>query len=113
MNEIAAGRLLEAWEQGQTQHVLHRALTLLRVAEANHSIDDLASLSIGERDRRLLNLRLRLFGSRFDAVATCPQCQEKLDLRFGAEQLSSQAAGASAEISIGGQTFTVRVPDTI
>lgn len=112
MNEIAAGRLLEAWEQGQLQHPLHRALTLLRAGEADQSIDSLATLPIGERDRRLLALRRGLFGGRFDAVATCPRCQEKLDLAFTADQLPSHPASSSAEILVDGRHIAVRLPNT-
>lgn len=113
MNEIAAGRLLEAWEQGQTQHPLHRALTLLRAGEADQSIAALASLSIGERDRRLLALRGRLFGSRFDAVAACPRCQEQLDLTFSADQLPGHPAAPCDDIPIDGRTLSVRLPNTV
>jgi hypothetical protein len=89
MYAIEASHLAEAWERGQGQHPLHRALTLLSVAEPEHSVDDLAALPIGERDRRLLALRRRLFGARFEAWASCPSCSEKLDLNFTADQLPS------------------------
>jgi hypothetical protein len=87
MHAIKASRLVGAWERGQAQHPLHRALTLLRVAEPERSIDDLAMLPIGERDRRLLELRRQLFGNRFDAVSACPRCGEKVELNFSTEQL--------------------------
>lgn len=87
MYAIDASHLAEAWERGHGQHPLHRALTLLGVAEPERSLDDLAELSIGERDRRLLALRRRLFGPRFVAVASCPSCSEKLDLEFTEDQL--------------------------
>jgi hypothetical protein len=90
MYAIEASHLAEAWEHGQSQHPLHRALTLLRVAEPELSLDDLAVLSIGERDRRLVALRRRLFGPRFEAVASCPGCSEKLDLDFTSDQLPSE-----------------------
>lgn len=113
MNEIAAGRLLEAWELGQTQHPLYRALTLLR-AETGQTIDALALLSIGERDRRLFSLRRSLFGPRFDAVATCPLCQEKLDLTFTADQLPVDLpAAATGELSVDGRSVPLRLPDTV
>jgi hypothetical protein len=105
--------LLEAWEQGQVQHPLHRALTLLRAGEADQTIDALAALPIGERDRRLLALRGALFGPRFEAVATCPRCQEKLDLAFTADQLPAGPAPSSAEITVEGRSVPVRLPNTV
>ncbi len=92
MYAIQASHLADAWERGHVQHPLHRALTLLRVAEPERSIDDLSLLSIGERDRRLVALRRQLFGPRFEAVASCPRCSEKLDLDFTADQLPSEPA---------------------
>jgi hypothetical protein len=114
MPGIAAARLLEAWEQGQTQHPLHRSLTLLRICETKQTIDDLASLPIGERDRRLIAVRQRLFGSRFDAVAECPRCQEKLELTFTADQLPvGAAAPALSEVAADGRAIPVRLPNTL
>jgi hypothetical protein len=113
MQAIDAGRLVSAWEQGQSQHPLHRALTLLRVAEPGQTIDTLASLAIGERDRRLLRLRQRLFGSHFEAVATCPRCAEKLEMSFSAAQLPAQEPPPRAiEMAVEGRSITVRMPNT-
>lgn len=113
MTQIAAGRLLEAWEQGQSQHPLHRALSLLRAGEPDQTIDSLAELSIGERDRRLLALRCRLFGARFDAVAVCPACGERLDLSFHSDQLPSQPAASSGVFEVEGRDLRVRLPTTV
>jgi hypothetical protein len=113
MQGIEAGRLVDAWERGQSQHPLHRALTLLHVAEPEQKIDSLAALGIGERDRRLLNLRQRLFGSRFEVVANCPRCGEKLELSFSASQLPLQVSPLeSIEVNVDGRSIKVRMPNT-
>jgi len=113
MQAIEASRLVGAWEQGHAQHPLHRALTLLRVAAPEQSLDALASLEIGERDRRLLELRQRLFGSRFDAVAACPRCAEKLELGFSAAELPARAEPPRwIEVDAGGRAFRIRMPTT-
>ncbi len=111
MQAIDTGRLVDGWERGQSQHPLHRALTLLQCWAPEQTIDALAALSIGERDRRLIRLRQRLFGSRFDAVAQCPRCGEKLELEFGAEQLPQDAGAESAfEVQVDGRGMAVRLP---
>ncbi len=113
MHAIEANRLVDAWEQGQGQHPLYRALTLLRIGQPEQDIGALSSLAIGERDWRLLELRRRIFGDRFDAVATCGQCRERLELSFTAHQLPSWApVPASNEMEFEGRTIVVRAPTT-
>ena len=113
MQAIPAGRLLDGWDSGRLQHPLHRALTLLRIAEPDQSIDSLADLSIGERDRRLVALRRRLFGAAFEASATCASCQTTLEVKFAADQLPAGGnPAAPADLVIDGRTIVVRQPNT-
>lgn len=113
MEAIDTGRLLGAWEQGQTQHPLHRALTLLRAGTPELTIDSLASLPVGERDWRLIELRRRIFGSRFDAVAACPGCGEKLELGFSAAELPERGnPPLTIEVMVDGRNVAVRLPNT-
>lgn len=61
MSPLAAHGLLKVWEVGQDQHPLDRALTLL-AACPELTRDELAALSVGQRDARLLTLRERTSG---------------------------------------------------
>jgi hypothetical protein len=111
---IAAASLLDAWEQGERQHPLHRALTLLAVAEPQASIEALADLPIGERDRRLFALRARLFGPRLDAVAACPRCGEMLEISCdGQAVFGGEVTRADAEVEVGGRVLALRAPNTV
>jgi len=111
---IAAASLLEAWEQGERQHPLHRALTLLAVAEPQASIETLADLPIGERDRRLFALRARLFGSRLDAVAACPRCGEMLEISCDGQAVFGDGSERpEAELEVGGRRLALRAPSTV
>jgi hypothetical protein len=110
---VPAAALLETWESGEGEHPLRQALVLLQLAEPDAPTESLAALTIGERNRRLLALRQRLIGPRFDAVAACPQCGERLELTFDAAQISSPAApGATDDLMVehGGYRIRVRVP---
>ena len=114
MQAIETGLLVSAWERGQAQHPLYRALTLLQVASPDQTIGGLARLTVGERDRRLLELRQKLFGSQFEAVAGCPHCQEKLDVSFSASQLPAASEPAvSVDVAVGSGAIAVRLPNTI
>ncbi|MCW8084282.1 hypothetical protein [Sabulicella glaciei] len=110
---IAAASLLDAWEQGARQHPLHRALKLLQVAEPHTSLEALAELPIGERDRRLFALRARLFGPRLEAVIACPQCGEQMDIACdGRAVFGAEARACEAELEIAGRRVCLRAPTT-
>jgi len=82
MQALSAFELLGAWERGLTQEPVQRALTLLSAACPDTPPDALARLSIGQRDARLLTLREWTFGPQLVSIATCPDCDERLELAF-------------------------------
>ncbi|HTT22851.1 MAG TPA: hypothetical protein VMG82_28230 [Candidatus Sulfotelmatobacter sp.] len=77
----SAFELVVAWEKGLRQPPVERALTLLAAA-CSETRDELANLSIGARDVRLLELYEHVFGERLDAFAECPVCGERLEYSF-------------------------------
>ncbi|AFZ12025.1 hypothetical protein Cri9333_1116 [Crinalium epipsammum PCC 9333] len=79
MRPLSADRILQIWEIGQSQHPIDRALTLLTFACPDRTAQELASLSIGQRDAYLLTLREMTFGSKINGFAECPQCSEQLE----------------------------------
>ncbi len=114
MYATPAAALLEAWEQGQTQHPLQRALTILRVADPQMPLGQLADLPVSERDRRLIALRDRWIGPRFDAVARCPECRESLEFSFSSYELPAapERAPVVERWVWQGQSFEPRLPTT-
>ena len=81
--------LLDLWERGLATSTLARAEALLSVASPEGESADPAGLPIGERERRLLRLRARLFGPRMNGLAACPACGERHDIAFHVEDLLS------------------------
>jgi hypothetical protein len=77
-----------------------RALLLLAAAEPDPSRAGLAELPVGERNRRLLRLRERLFGSDVSSVVDCPACRGRLELLFPASLVRSSSS-VLAEDSFG------------
>ena len=55
--------LLDIWERGLAQPVAWRALLLLAAATPDTPLDELAALSVGQRDSHLLSLREHLFAT--------------------------------------------------
>jgi hypothetical protein len=108
--------LLRIWEVGEDQHPLDRALTLLAAACPELTWDELAALSIGQRDARLLTLRERTSGPRLNGFAECPRCAERLefevavaDLRVVAEPDAEEGAW---ELAAEGLTLRFRLPNS-
>jgi hypothetical protein len=79
MRPLSAHDLLGVWEVGEDQHPLDRALTILATACPELTWDELATLSIGQRDARLLALRERTYGPTLEVFVECPQCSESLE----------------------------------
>ncbi len=116
MRSLSAHALLEVWETGEGQHPLDRALTILAAACPELTWDELAALSIGQRDARLLALRERTYGPRLEGFIECPRCAESLefdvtvaDLRTTAEPDEGEEA---LELVTDGFELRFRLPDS-
>jgi hypothetical protein len=114
---ITAAGMLAAWEQGQGHGPMVRALALLAAAQPQASWEDLGALSLGERDRRLLELRERLFGRQLAGIASCPGCGEALDVALDGRQLRGSAgqagAGAERELALDALVVRFRLPNSL
>ncbi|MGC2696897.1 MAG: phage baseplate protein [Candidatus Angelobacter sp.] len=86
MRSLSASQLMEVWEQGANEHPVDRVLTLLSAC-CEETRPELAALSIGRRDARLLEVHERLFGPALEAFAQCPQCGERLEYRLLTREL--------------------------
>lgn len=78
MRPLSATELLDAWERGLSGPVWQRTLHLLTAASAS-SINTVATLSIGERDRSLMTLREWTFGSQLTSLSDCSTCGTHLE----------------------------------
>ncbi len=93
-----------------------RALALLAAACPDHSPDEVATLSIGERDWRLLTLREWMFGAQLVSTANCPDCGERLEWTINAADLRvAKQSEASGELSLKLDPYRVRfrLPNTL
>src|SRR3954452_9518122 len=88
-------QLVGAWEAGAGLRQTDRALAFLAAAEPDLSRAALAALPIGERDRRLLELRRELFGPRLDATAMCPVCETRVEFEIALATVLLPASAAA------------------
>jgi hypothetical protein len=93
---VTTAQLISAWEKGLAEHPVDRALTLLAVAHPSMSREELALLSIGERDAGLLALREALFGNSLNSVAQCPKCGVQLEFSIPLKQLHREEAATAS-----------------
>ena len=95
---------------------MDRALTLLKVADPTNPRAELASLRIGDRDRRLLELRRQIIGDRLDAEAECPACGQRVEITARISQLmvadQDETAPRSVTVEIEGFEVEVRPADS-
>jgi hypothetical protein len=88
MNAMALddSRLLDTWDRAASLDRPWRELMVLESA-SGIPFETLARLSIGERDRMLLGVRIGTFGSRLECETTCPTCGTRLQLALDASAL--------------------------
>jgi hypothetical protein len=87
MRPLSIQEMIGVWEKGELRSPVDRALLLLQAGEPEESLSELAKLHVGERDRRLLQLREKTFGSRFSCSADCLWCSEDLHFEFETRQI--------------------------
>jgi predicted RNA-binding Zn-ribbon protein involved in translation (DUF1610 family) len=112
MQSFTAEKILAVWEAGQQQHELDRALTLLATGAQGLSRDELADLTIGERDARLLQLRTLVLGPSATGFAECPQCGERVEFPIDTAALAqpTELATAPHQIEVDGKRVRFRLP---
>jgi hypothetical protein len=114
MAGLNAVQILRAWERGIGQGTGERALEILAEAESNRSTDELAILSLGEVEKRLLVAREATFGRRFSARFSCPACSEKLGFEFSSDDFRNPQSPNSqpAPLQIGDFVLELRLPNS-
>ena len=116
MRALSASELLGVWEHGLPQRPIERALTLLATTLPGTPLDDLARLSIGQRDAGLLSLREQNFGPQLVCLANCTSCGERLELSFTVADLRvAPDVAAPTELSVTVDDYEVefRLPDSL
>lgn len=112
MQRLSAEKILAVWEAGRQQHELDRALTLLVAASPELSREELAEISIGECDARLLQLRNLVLGPSATGFAECPECGERVEFPVDTAALAqpTEVATTVQEIQLDGTRVQFRLP---
>ncbi len=113
---LDAADILWVWECGRHRHPIDRALLMLSAADGALPAAELSLLSIGERDARLLELRIATFGGRLDGRADCPGCSAALEFSLPATDLRIVPGGAvdgNAMLEEAGRPLRLRPPNSL
>jgi len=116
MKALSAAELLTVWERGLAQSWVQRPLSLLEIACPEQSTDELAQLSIGQRDSRLLTLREQTLGAQIVSKEMCKKCGEWVEMKFEISDIRLlPEAEASEELSLeqDGYEVTFRLPNSV
>src|SRR5690242_15241827 len=108
MRPLSATDLLGVWEAGRHQPHWERGLHLLAASSPESTRSDLLELSVGERDRRLLELRQMIFGPDLEALVECPVCRESLHLAFPLKHVFAASSRPSHEVEASGYRIEFR-----
>jgi hypothetical protein len=122
MEALTSADLLDVWERGASKRNHDRALVLLGYARPDLEPAALATVPIGGRDAALLQLRATTFGRTMAAIATCPGCDEQLEIELDVPA-STDPAGHAADpdgrtegepivVAAGSRTVRIRRPTT-
>ena len=87
MRPLKADELLQLWENNWNKSVLEKSLHLIALASKTNDLKQIAQLSLGERDARLLLLRKWMFGNNLLNIATCPSCGEQVEWEMKVDDL--------------------------
>ncbi len=110
MRALSSSEMLQLWERGCGLHPLDQALLALAAASPGASLDSLADLPLGERNRALVRLHSDCFGSQIGGWVPCPACGEKLEFELDGAMLLSGSAATTNSVTIDGQSF--RLPSS-
>src|SRR5579863_7696815 len=100
MHQLTSAELIHLWERGHEMPPAQRAVALAEAARADEDGPAVADLPIGDRDRLLMLLRGRLFGTRVSGQDSCTQCGTVLEVSFDLGALAAGHAPVRTPITV-------------
>jgi hypothetical protein len=110
----SAEDMLDAWERCVPKGPVERGVILAGLAAPEAGEDVIAALPIGDRDRRLLDLRAAAFGPRLTGLLNCEACGEQLELELAVDDLCGAARAHAHGLAVADGDYVVwlRLPDS-
>jgi len=105
---LSPEKLFQIWEAGLDRPPLARSVAMLRAAGTVRTAVDPAALPIGARDLELLSLREEAFGRDVTGIAACPDCAERVEIRFRTDDIRQPSVVPSDSLSLESGGYRVR-----
>lgn len=113
MRALTVSEIIQLWETACRYHPVDRALSMLQAVLPEQSREELAALSLGQRDALLLSLRRATFGNALPCTSRCPACSGTIEFELNCSSLQTGAAGPHQEqLSHDGYSITIRPLDS-
>ena len=115
MRRLSTSELLSVWEKAASERRSAWPITMIAAACPDQKPEDLARLSIGQRDSRLLDLREWMFGPKLSLLSTCEACDARLELSVLVKNLRTgqrEQPAAPLSVKAGGFHVELKVPDS-
>jgi len=107
MRRLSARDIVQVWDWGQDKHPIDRAVLLLALAQPELTPAQVAALTVGQRNGRLLALRELTLGSTLHGLATCSQCGTSLEFSVDVHTILKTKPDAQ-EYTLAGPDFSLR-----
>ena len=109
MRAPTAAEALIAWERGHERGQVERSLELFALARPGVPLEELADVSVGERDGALLDLRAAMFGSELTGRLNCRHCGAQQEINLDVDALHVAAPDEDElALSIHGYALNLR-----
>lgn len=112
VERLSTDEVLQLWERAERLGPTDRALVLLARARRGATEAELESVTVGQAEAALLELRGATFGGSLVALENCPDCQAFVELTVDSPVLFAMAppSVATSTVSIDGWRVRFRVP---
>ena len=117
MQQLSDRDLLQVWENWIHQPLIYKSLELLALLDPDLDRETAASLPIGERDGRLMEIRKNLFGSQLQNATSCPTCGEQVEWEMSLDTFQPGISERSTdnqqvEVSFEEHKLVMRLPNS-
>jgi hypothetical protein len=100
--------IVRIWETGVAQSPMEKAMTMLAAAFPEMTRDEMAGLTLGQVNTRLLAVRERLLGPDMNCYTECPACGERLAFTIAVSANSAADADRPKEQELSMDGYQVR-----
>ncbi|MBV9992200.1 MAG: hypothetical protein JOZ72_13025 [Alphaproteobacteria bacterium] len=109
MRAPTAAEALIAWERGNERGQVERGLELFALARPGVPLEELADVSVGERDGALLDLRAAMFGPELTGRLSCGHCGALQEIALDVDALHvAEPEARELSLSVDGYALSLR-----